>query len=461
MALIQKPTRSVLVSPCTSLNVETARFDARALLKRQGWGSLLAAIIFIELLLANTAAFAGAAGDSRRYKLEPGDRIAVTVFGHTDLSGDFLVDGSGSVQLPLIETLEAKGLTIVEFQQRVTAALEDGILQRAVVNVSIAEFRPVSVMGDVRTPGVYPFRSGNLVKGAIAQAGGYGVAEQFPGSAASELLAAEERLSVLTDERRLLAIRQARIEAQLAQAKSFVPPLSEEEAKDPEVIKLVKQETQVFSDDTAAFEKQINTIVSQKPQFLSESEAIDGQIASGEKQLEIVRKQMKDYNQLLDKGLGRSNAMVEIQLAEANILTNNYRLKADQFRVRNQVVSLDIQVVEYENVYKRRLQGELQTLIQRLRQIDVTLPSVMQTRDLRAQLTGRVADGTIRIITITRRSNGEVKSFEAEETTLLEPGDIIDIKNVNQNPRMKAATNGVPAGSQQTQVTSVSELGSQ
>jgi polysaccharide export outer membrane protein len=170
---------------------------------------------------------------------------------------------------------------------------------------------------------------------------------------------------------------------------------------------------------------------------------------------------MKEYNQLIDKGLGRSNAMVEIQLAEANILTNNYRLKADQFRVRNQVVSLDIQLVEYENAYKRRLQDELQTLVQRLREIDVTLPSVMQTRDLRAQLTGRVADGTVRIITITRNSNGEVKSFEGDETTLLEPGDIIDVKNVNRDARMKDLTNVFPDASTHPRSTSVSEMGSQ
>lgn len=248
MAFTQNTTRSVLRALRTPLNAGSLRSDAMPSLYTQGWGLLLAAIIFMQLLVASTPALAGAAGDTRRYRLAPGDRIAVTVFGHTDLSGDFPIDGSGNVQLPLIGTLGVENLTTVECQQRVTAALEDGILQRAVVNVSLAEVRPVSVMGEVRTPGVYPFRFGNIVKGAIAQAGGYGVAEQFPGSATSELLAAEERLSVLTEERRLLAIRQARIEAQLARAKSFVPPLTDDEAKDPQVMKLVKQETQVFKE---------------------------------------------------------------------------------------------------------------------------------------------------------------------------------------------------------------------
>ncbi len=139
-------------------------------------------------------------------------------------------------------------------------------------------------------------------------------------------------------------------------------------------------------------------ILSQKPQFKSEGDAIDGQIASGEKQLEIVRKQMQEYNQLIDKGLGRTNAMVEIQLGEANILTSNYRLKADQFRVRNQIVMLDIQLVDYENTYKRRLQADLQVVQQRLREIDVALPSANQSRELRAQLSGKAVEGTVRVI---------------------------------------------------------------
>ena len=391
---------------------------------------VLAAALSVLLAFAAPAFADKHSTDMRSYKLAPGDRIVVTVFGQADLSGQFPIDGTGSVLLPLVGTVEVMNLTAAEAQQRITALLQDGILQGPIVNVGIAEVRPVSVMGDVRNPGVYPFRFGNIVKGVIAQAGGYGLLEQFPGSAMTELLAAEERVKTLTEERRLLLIRQARLEAQTLGAKSFTAPLSDEELSDPEIKKLIKQEQDVFETDSAGFEKQLDMILSQKPQFKSESEAIDGQMASSEKQLEIVRRQMSEYNKLVSKGLGRTNDMVEIQMGEANILTNNYRLRADQFRVRNQIVMLDIQLVDYENTYKRRLQADLQVLQQRLREIDVALPTAKQARELRAQLSGKTIEGTVRVISITRVVGNKVSTFEVADTTYLEPGDIIEVKNI-------------------------------
>ena len=44
------------------------------------------------------------------YQLGPGDKIRVTVFGESDLSGEYQVDGSGMVRLPLIGTLRADRL---------------------------------------------------------------------------------------------------------------------------------------------------------------------------------------------------------------------------------------------------------------------------------------------------------------------------------------------------------------
>ncbi len=202
--------------------------------------------VIASLMTAAIAAAGETSTDMRHYRLAPGDRIVVTVFGQADLSGQFSVDGTGNILLPLVGTLEVMNLSVLECQDRITALLQDGILQRPVVNVGMAEVRPISVMGDVRSPGVYPFRFGNIVKGAIAQAGGYGLLEQFPGAATTEFLAADERVKVLTEERRLLLIRKARLEAQINGSKSFKAPLSDEELNDPEIKKLISQEQDIF-----------------------------------------------------------------------------------------------------------------------------------------------------------------------------------------------------------------------
>ena len=55
----------------------------------------------------------------------------------------------------------------------------------------------------------------------VAQAGGFGFAEQAPGAALSEFLVADERVRVLGATWRMLLIRQARLEAQLSGAETF------------------------------------------------------------------------------------------------------------------------------------------------------------------------------------------------------------------------------------------------
>ena len=55
--------------------------------------------VAVIVLLAGAVEAKGP-GDSRGYTLAPGDRITVTVFGQADLSGDFLIDGAGEIQMP-------------------------------------------------------------------------------------------------------------------------------------------------------------------------------------------------------------------------------------------------------------------------------------------------------------------------------------------------------------------------
>ena len=107
-------------------------------------------------------------------RLSPGDQITVTVFGQADLSGTFQIDGDGYIELPLVGGVMVKQLTPKEGERAIEAKLADGYMNRPVVSVSVGEVRPVYVLGDVKTPGAYPFRYGISVLSAIAQAGGYG-----------------------------------------------------------------------------------------------------------------------------------------------------------------------------------------------------------------------------------------------------------------------------------------------
>ena len=53
------------------------------------------------------------------YRLGPGDRVKITVFGHEDLSGEFEVNGAGQLTLPLIKHVLVAGLNVQEVEQLV------------------------------------------------------------------------------------------------------------------------------------------------------------------------------------------------------------------------------------------------------------------------------------------------------------------------------------------------------
>jgi protein involved in polysaccharide export with SLBB domain len=115
----------------------------------------------------------GAARINAGYQLGAGDKIRVTVFGESDLSGEYQVDGSGMVRLPLIGTLRATGYTAPDLEQGISQALADGYLKNPRVNVEIAAYRPFYIIGAVNRPGQYAFIDHMNALNAVALAGGF------------------------------------------------------------------------------------------------------------------------------------------------------------------------------------------------------------------------------------------------------------------------------------------------
>lgn len=107
------------------------------------------------------------------YRLGAGDKVRVTVYGETDLSGEFLVNGSGQVELPLVGQVPAAGLTLHEFTQEIRNALLNGYLTDPKVSVEVEDYRPFFIMGEVNKPGEYPYQDGLTIQSAVALAGGY------------------------------------------------------------------------------------------------------------------------------------------------------------------------------------------------------------------------------------------------------------------------------------------------
>jgi polysaccharide biosynthesis/export protein len=107
------------------------------------------------------------------YILGPNDRVRVKVYGEPDITGEYEVDSTGQISIPLAGHVRAEGLTTRQLEGAVTSALAKGIVRDPRVNVEVALYRPYYILGEVKKGGEFPYRIGLTVLDAVASAGGF------------------------------------------------------------------------------------------------------------------------------------------------------------------------------------------------------------------------------------------------------------------------------------------------
>jgi polysaccharide export outer membrane protein len=115
---------------------------------------------------------AGEVLDADSYLLEQGDQIQIQVFDEPDLTMDQRVGASGNINYSYLGDLRVAGKTAQQLEREITGLLENGFLVNPSVNVTVLEYRPFFINGEVRSPGSYPYQPGLTLDKAIALAGG-------------------------------------------------------------------------------------------------------------------------------------------------------------------------------------------------------------------------------------------------------------------------------------------------
>jgi polysaccharide export outer membrane protein len=105
--------------------------------------------------------------------LLPGETINVQVFGQQQLSGPQMIDDNGDITMLLAGRVHVAGKTPGEVEADLRRRLSGGIVVNPSVSVTVAEYLPVYVVGEVAKPGSFPWRSDMRVLDTVALAGGY------------------------------------------------------------------------------------------------------------------------------------------------------------------------------------------------------------------------------------------------------------------------------------------------
>jgi polysaccharide biosynthesis/export protein len=112
-------------------------------------------------------------GANAPYVLGPGDRLRVKVYNDADMTGEYEVNSSGNISLPLVGDVRATGKTTRQLEQAIIGRMKGQISQDPKVNVEISAYAPFYIFGEVRKAGEYPFRPGLTVADAVAMASGF------------------------------------------------------------------------------------------------------------------------------------------------------------------------------------------------------------------------------------------------------------------------------------------------
>jgi len=108
------------------------------------------------------------------YRIGPEDILQISVWKNDTLTRTVPVRPDGKISLPLLNDLQAAGLTALELREVLTRKLAE-YMPSPEVSVIVSDIRSfkVSVLGEIGRPGRYELKSWTTVLDLLALAGGF------------------------------------------------------------------------------------------------------------------------------------------------------------------------------------------------------------------------------------------------------------------------------------------------
>ena len=138
-------------------------------------------LVFAGLCLACALSWAQAEPDTTgkgdtlsKYRLATGDVISITVYGEDDLKKERTrLTDAGTISYPVLGEIQVRGKTVGELEKLLTDGLRGSYLVNPRVAVTIDEYRPYFINGQVGNNGSFPYQPGLTVRKAVSIAGGF------------------------------------------------------------------------------------------------------------------------------------------------------------------------------------------------------------------------------------------------------------------------------------------------
>jgi exopolysaccharide production protein ExoF len=395
------------------------------------------ALVFV-LALAATSAF----GDE--YRLGISDRLKIKVQEWPDLGGEYTVTADGSVSLPFNPQNNAAGLHVKELARKISDRLQQraGGAERPFAAIEIIQFRPFSIIGDVQRPGEYPYRPGLTVLQAIGVAGGY-YRPTDPG-----LLRLERDIAIARGDIRTLSLKQsrlvaraARLTAALAAQEDISFPSELVNQKDnPVVSAIVESERAALALENDTARSEAAALEDIKSLYQREVETLRGQVGALKQQHETVQQQLRDIRSLSAKGLALAPTLLTLERTLAQIVSEQMTSETAIVRAQESITLAEQRVreqaLERSRIRTRDLQQTKDEIVEGRSRI-ATAGDLLNEAQFSAPAEVRerlMEKGQRPSFTLVRKEGDILREITADETTLIEPNDVIKVPLIGLKP---------------------------
>ncbi|MGK9237085.1 polysaccharide biosynthesis/export family protein [Inquilinus limosus] len=384
---------------------------------------MLAALLWME------AAVPAVAGDGA-YRINPGDTLAITVYGQETLSGPFRVGPDGIIGYPLLGDVEVDGLTTGEIAKRIGAGLEEHVPSGSAVSVSIQEYSPVFVLGEVEKPGPYPYRPGMIALELLAVGGGLKKPTLTTENSRLQLITTGQEYADLQLQRFSLLVRRARLKAEMSGAETFEFVLpTHDSVQDADVLnRIVEGEETLFQVRKEALESQDRAMQAQRASYEQEISTLEQAIKMHNEELALLAEDVKAMQTLADQKLTQLTRLRETQrsysVAQRDVLDQQSYLA----RARQNLLDLEQRRIELRSTRVNENAAELREADLEIARADQRMGSLLATlSELKQEMTSatEAVAAVTTSYTITRLVDGQYQEIAADERAEIRPGDIL------------------------------------
>lgn len=400
-------------------------------------GGWIALALVVAALLAPPAR----AGDGA-YLLDTQDRLMIrivewqTVEGEfrdwSAVTGEYTVGPAGTLSLPLVGEVQASGKTTGEIAELVASSLQQklGLPDRPEASVELAQFRPFYITGDVRTPGEYPYVPNLTVLKAMSIAGGERRASEGGGRAEKDLLNARGGYDVLADTQIRLAVKLARIEAELAEREEIeVPP---EYADNPLVPSILADEQAIMAARHRTLALQLEALDDLKELLQSEIVSLERKVKTQTRQRDLAQEELDDLGSLAQEGLVVNTRVLGTERSVADMEGKLLDLETAILRAKQEISKASQEAAELSSTMRSDLAIERQQVEAALNEAVLKLRT---QRNLIAEAVSYASGGlgmeaidAPLVLTIVRGVDGQTERISASEDTAILPGDVLQVR---------------------------------